>query len=222
MDEEKKPDQGDLITRGIALFNTLPIGTLFVSGTIMFLLGLGLNGWQTWQPPAEIHFVPAEPTPTPLPTSTPEPVNVFINGEVAEPGIYQLPFDARVQELIALAGGFTTEAFADVVNLAQPLTDGMHVYVPAVGDEQAVIPLVSTPPSTTKAEGESAGGLIDINRANKSQLETLPGVGPSTAEKILIHREDNGPFASIEAIMDVSGIGPAKFEKMADFITVNE
>ncbi|MEM7348949.1 MAG: helix-hairpin-helix domain-containing protein, partial [Chloroflexota bacterium] len=79
-----------------------------------------------------------------------------------------------------------------------------------------------TPPSTTKADGESAGGLVNINSANKSQLETLPGVGPSTAEKILIHREDNGPFASIEGIMDVSGIGPGKFEKMAEFITVDE
>ncbi len=222
MDEEKKPDRGDLITRGIALLSTLPLGTLFVSGTIMFLLGLGLNSWQTWQPPAEIHFVPAEPTPTPLPTPTPEPISIFINGEVAEPGIYQLPYDSRVQELIQLAGGFTAEAFVDVVNLAQPLTDGMHVHVPAEGNEQVAIPLVSTPPSTTKSDGQMADGLINLNTATQSQLETLPGVGPSTAEKILVYREDNGPFQSIEAVMDVSGIGPAKFEKMAEFITINE
>ncbi len=221
MEEEKRIEGKDRMTAFIAFVNGLPLGALFVSGACMFLLGVGLNSWFTWQQPAPIYFHPAEPTATPLPTATPMPVNVFVNGEVAEPGIYQLPHDAMVQDALAVAGGFTADAFIDIVNLAQPLSDGMHVHVPPLTESTAAIPLISTPPPTSKTDGETAGDLIDLNRASKSDLETLPGVGPSTAQKILDYREDNGPFAIIEDVMNVSGIGPAKFEKMANFITID-
>lgn len=217
MEEEKKEiSLADIF----AYVQKLPIGTAFVFLAIGSVGSMAINTWINWNDPAPIYFEPAPPTPTPMPTSTPEPVTIFINGQVEQPGIYTLPYDSMVQDALNAAGGFTAEAFEDVVNLAQPLTDGMQVYIPAKDDSAVVaIPLISTPPMTSKDELSS--GLINLNSASKAELETLPGVGPSTAQKILDHREDNGPFTTIEAVMDVAGIGPAKFEQMAEFITTD-
>ncbi|MEM9778138.1 MAG: helix-hairpin-helix domain-containing protein, partial [Chloroflexota bacterium] len=217
MKEEKEEN---LLAEIFALGKKLPIGTAFVFFAIGSVGTLVFDTWANWNEPAPIYFQPAPPTATPMPTSTPEPVTIFINGQVAQPGIYTLPYDSMVQDALNAAGGFTAEAFEDVVNLAQPLTDGMQVYVPAKDDSAAVaIPLISTPPIISK-DGVSSG-LINLNSATKAELETLPGVGPSTAQKILDFREDNGSFSTIEGVMDVAGIGPAKFEQMAEFITVD-
>lgn len=217
MEEEKEEN---LLAEIFALSKKLPIGTAFVFFAIGSVGTLMFDTWANWNAPAPIYFQPAPPTATPMPTSTPEPVTIFINGEVEEPGIYTLPYDAMVQDALRMAGGFTAEAFEDVVNLAQPLVDGMQVYVPALNDDAAVaVPLISTPPVAN--QDGALGGLIDLNVATKAELETLPGVGPSTAQKILDYREDNGPFSSIEEVMDVAGIGPAKFEQMAEFITID-
>lgn len=207
----------------------LPLGAF----AMMFALGglsiLGLKTFQQGiQKPAPIHFQPAEPTATPLPTVTPAPVNVFINGQVNQPGVYELPYDSILQDALMLAGGFSADAFKDIVNLAQPLTDGMQIYVPSIPETKVAIPLISTPPISAKVnsapstDGVNEGELINLNFASKEQLESLPGVGPSTAQKILDYREDNGAFGSIEDVMNVSGIGPAKFESMQDFLTVDE
>lgn len=211
----------------IEYIQNFPLGAY----AVMFALGglsiLGLKTLQQgWQEPAPIYFQTAQPTVTQSPTSTPEPLNVFINGEVEQPGVYKLPHDSILQDALLLAGGFSAEAFKDVVNLAQPLTDGMQVYVPAIPETEVAIPLISTPPVNAKSEtAESneanSGGLINLNTASKELLESLPGVGPSTAQKIVDYREDNGPFTSAEDVMNVSGIGPAKFESMQDFITVD-
>ncbi|MFT5197111.1 MAG: competence protein ComEA [Cellvibrionaceae bacterium] len=208
----------------IEYLKSLPLGAF----SIMFALGgltiFGLTALQQGiQQPAPIYIQPAASTATPLPTSTPTPVKVFINGEVNRPGVYELPHDSILQDALVLSGGFTDDAYEDIINLAQPLTDGMQVYVPAVSDNALTVPLVSTPPVVGKTESsqtESQGGIINLNTATKEQLETLPGVGPSTAQKILDYREDNGVFSSIEDVMNVSGIGPAKFENVASYITV--
>ncbi|MCB0036291.1 MAG: helix-hairpin-helix domain-containing protein, partial [Anaerolineales bacterium] len=124
--------------------------------------------------------------------------------------------------------GFTAQAEPDVVNLALSLQEGMHIYVPSTAEAEEINMLVVSAeplPSSTdtpSSSAEAAGGLININRASQAELETLPGIGPSTAQKIIAFREDNGLFTTIEGIMEVAGIGPAKFEGVKDFITVEE
>ena len=224
MSEEREYEKSVEPIGFVSKLKEMPLGTYSIIFTMGFLTMIGLSVWQDgWRQPAEIHIQPAQPTATPMPTSTPEPIRVFINGEVNRPGVYNLAHDAIIQDVLYEAGGFTGDAYQDIVNLAQPLSDGMQVHVPALPEASSEVPLISTPPVMTKPEVNGAGtatGLINLNTATMSQLESLPGVGPSTAQKILDYREDNGMFGSIEEVMEVSGIGPAKFESMAPFITV--
>ncbi|MCI0396616.1 MAG: helix-hairpin-helix domain-containing protein [Chloroflexi bacterium] len=165
--------------------------------------------------PAPIHIESPQPTATSLPTATPGPLRVYISGEVAAPAVYQLPAGSIIQDAVNAAGGFTTRADPVAVNLAQPLADGMHVHVPSEG-QAASVPVVSDPAASV----QPAGGLVNINTATLEELDTLPGVGPSTAENIIEYRQANGPFATPDDIMDVPGIGEGKFEDIKDLITV--
>lgn len=182
--------------------------------------------------PAPIVIQPPVPTVAPGPTSTPGPLRIFVNGAVAAPAVYELPHDGILQEAIDRAGGFTDEADTAVVNLALPLQDGMQIYVPTLAEtaEQTQV-IISAP--VVRSEGvdidvseETAvtegGELVNINNADVTALDTLPGIGPSTAEKIVEYRETNGPFAAVDEIMSVSGIGPAKYSQIEAFITVGE
>lgn len=202
--------------------------TLFV-GIIVGAGGVTLTGRVQ---PAQIVIQPPAPTAQPDPTATPGPLRVFVNGAVASPAVYELAPDGIVQQAIEQAGGFTEEADTAVVNLALPLQDGMQIYVPTVDETaeqpQAVInsPAVRTAGIELDVAGETAvatdSEIVNINTADVAQLDTLPGIGPSTAEKIVEYRDSNGPFATIDEIMSVSGIGPAKFEQIESFITVGE
>lgn len=173
--------------------------------------------------PAPLIIQPPAPTATAEPTATPSPVRVYVNGQVNAPGVYTLPPHSIAQEAIRQAGGFTSQAYADVVNLALPLSDGLQIYVPNV-DEAADLPPLITNPSTAatgNASGITAAGLVSLNSATAEELDTLPGIGPSTAAQIIAYRDQNGPFTTLEAIMDVPGIGPAKFEAIKELITLN-
>jgi competence protein ComEA len=131
--------------------------------------------------------------------------------------VYALPQGARVQDAISAAGGFLAEADTELINLARPLEDGERLEIAYIEGSSPVIPTpgVEGPPTTT-----SSSELININTASQSELETLPGIGPTTAQKIMDYRDANGPFVSIEDIVNVSGIGPATFERIKDLITV--
>ena len=182
--------------------------------------------------PAQIVIQPPAPTALPDPTATPGPLHVFVNGAVAAPAVYELAPGSIVQQAIEQAGGFIAEADTAVVNLAFPLQDGMQIYVPTTaetaeqGQTAVTNPVVRTEGIELETGGtETAaapGDIVDINSATVADLDTLPGIGPSTAEKIVEYREANGPFAAIEDIMNVSGIGPAKFEQIQAFISVGE
>lgn len=184
--------------------------------------------------PAPIIIQPPVPTAPPEPTATPGPLRVFVNGAVAEPAVYELAPGEIVQAAIAQAGGFTVEANTAVVNLALPLQNGMQIYVPTVAETaeqaQAVIssPVVRTGGIELEVGGDTAvsadatGEIVNINTATVAELDTLPGIGPSTAEKIIEYRDANGLFATIDEILSVSGIGPAKFEQIQAFITVGD
>jgi competence protein ComEA len=174
--------------------------------------------------PAPIVIVPPEPTPLPEATATPGLLRVFVNGAVRQTAVYELPPNSLVQQAIDAAGGFTDEANMAVINLAQPLSDGLQIYVPTQGEElPAVVSMPAAAPTTSAANptgSSNASGVININTATKDDLETLPGIGPSTAQNILDHRDANGPFQTIENIMDVSGIGEGRFNQIKELITV--
>ena len=178
--------------------------------------------------PAPIVIHPPEPTATALPTATPSPIRVYVNGQVIHEAVYELAHGSIVEDAIMAAGGLTDEANRAVVNLAQPLQDGAQIYVPASDEDLSVVAVVNTAVSTAKNEPlnngttleANSGGLININTATIEALDALPGIGPSTAQKIIDHREENGVFTMIEEIMDVSGIGEAKFGQIEALITV--
>lgn len=192
----------------------------FFVGAIVSVGGLTLAK-RTQPAPIVIH--PPEPTATPQPTATAGPLRVFVNGQVVNTAVYELPPGSRVEDVLTAAGGFTDEANTAVVNLAQPLADGDQVYIPAVGEEVSLPPVITAKSSTVSNEDLAdthSGGLININTATMEELDSLPGIGPSTAQKIIAHREEQGLFTSIEGIMDVSGIGEAKFGQIEALITV--
>jgi len=153
----------------------------------------------------------------PAPTET--PVIVYITGAVPRPGIYALPEGSRVQDGIAAAGGFLAEADRTGINLAAFLIDGEELDIPFVEGASPVLP---TPIENNPVlpDSGSSSELIDINIASSAELETLPGIGPTTAQKIIEYRQTNGAFVSIEDIINVSGIGPGLYERIKDLITV--
>ncbi len=175
------------------------------------------------QSPMAIQIIPPAATATAGPTATPAPISVYINGAIRNPGVYEVAADARLEQLLVAAGGMTSAAYVEGVNLAAPLFDGAQIFI--ADQAQAAVPSSGVTVSNLAADsaGAAAGattGLININTADRATLEQIPGVGPSTADKIMAHREDNGPFLFIEDIMDVSGIGEGKFEQMRESITI--
>lgn len=141
-------------------------------------------------------------------------VVVYVSGQVASTGVLTLEAGARVVDAVEGAGGMTGEADTSALNLARVLVDGEHVYVPALGE--AAPPDVLGGGPGTPATG---GTLIQLNLATASDLESLPGIGPSTAAKIIAWREQNGAFTSVEELLEISGIGPAKFEAIKDLVS---
>ncbi len=136
-------------------------------------------------------------------------VQVYVCGEVAAPGVYQLKDGMRICDAVEAAGGLTKAASREYWNLAEKLSDGQMIYFPT--EEEA---------RERKASAEAAGatveesdGRIDINTADATQLVTIPGIGETRAAAILAYREKNRPFAKVEDIMQVSGIKSALFEK---------
>jgi competence protein ComEA len=132
---------------------------------------------------------------------------------VNRPDVYELPAGSIVKDAIKAAGGATGEADLDRINLALSVADGQHIYVPSRGEESPPVSPPTEPPGTTS----KAGGRININTASQSELETLPGIGPSKAQGII----ENRPYGSIEEIKKVPGIGEVTFQKIKDLITVD-
>jgi competence protein ComEA len=151
------------------------------------------------------------------PVPTDAPIVVHITGAVPRPGVYALPQGARVQDAISAAGGFLADADKTGINLARLLEDGERLDIPFGGGGSD---FVIQPASTASAGGTGTTELIDINTASQAELETLPGIGPTTAQKIIAYRTENGPFQTTEDIINVSGIGPGTYERIKDLITV--
>ncbi len=175
----------------------------------LVLGGLGIAVFVTAVTP---HGSTAVVVATDVPSSD-EPVGdeiyVHILGQVARPGLYALPDGARAVDAVAAAGGFTPQADAAGINLARFVSDGEQIVVPAIGEAGAAA-----------APGIAGDGRVNLNTADAAALDTLPGVGPATAAKILAWREQNGRFESVDDLLDVGGIGEAKLDAMRDLVTV--
>lgn len=145
-------------------------------------------------------------------------VTVDVAGAVASPSVVTLPEGSRVFDAIEAAGGLVADADATSINQAAILNDGMQVRVPKAGEAPAAAG--TSPLQPAAAGGDAGGAMVNLNSASVAELDALPGVGPSTAQAIVSDREEHGPFARIEDLMRVSGIGEKKFEKLRASICV--
>lgn len=170
----------------------------------------------------------------PATTDTTVPVHpvVHVAGAVAHPGVYALAPGARAHDAVLAAGGPAPDADLSMVNLAAPLPDASQLYVPRRGeaarraspaaptrDARGVTPAPGSGGAAPTADSAGAPGApLDLNTASVAALEALPGIGPRTAAAIVAHRERHGPYASVEALLDVRGIGPATLAEVRPLV----
>ena len=149
------------------------------------------------------------------PEASPSAVLVLVDvaGWVRHPGVYEFATGARVIDAIEAAGGARPGAMLEALNLAAPLADGSQILVPREGETGTVPPVAA-------GSGSVAGTLVNLNIASAPELETLPGIGEVIAQRIVDHRTANGPFASVDQLLDVSGIGDAILESIRELVTV--
>ena len=145
-------------------------------------------------------------------TAQSEMIMVDVCGAVKQPKVVELEADSRVTDAIEAAGGFTEKADTAQINQAAFLTDGEKIYVPQIGEDLASMVL----PGGTSLNA----GKVNINTATSEELQTLDGIGPVTAEKILKYRSDVGSFKSVEDLKNVSGIGDKTFENLKEYIRI--
>nr|WP_246256797.1 helix-hairpin-helix domain-containing protein [Isoptericola halotolerans] len=160
----------------------------------------------------------ASVAPGPEPATDGPAVVVHVVGQVADPGLVDLPGGSRVADALEAAGGATDDADLAALNLARAVVDGEQVYVPAPGEEPPVPPSASSASSAPSGE-VGHGGLVPLNTAGTEELMSLPGVGPVTAERIVAWREENGPFTAVEELTEISGVGPALLADVRDLVT---
>lgn len=177
----------------------------------------------------------AEPVGSTDPTEpvVPATIIVHVSGAVTVPGVVELPNPARVYEAVEAVGGVTDDADLERVNLAAPLHDGERIHIPRVGEDD--VPELVAPErpdavtgigdansaATSDMSPEPAAPLrVELNRASISELEQLPGVGPATAQAITDLREQRGPYATVDELLLVAGVGPAKLSALRPFAYV--
>ena len=156
-------------------------------------------------------------------TSAPPPTALVVHvaGAVVRPGLVESLEGARVSDVIADAGGLRADADPGRLNLAERVFDGSRIYVMALGELPPPAPLAASGGAAAGSTAAVLSGVpLDLNTATEAQLDVLPGVGPATAAAIVAHRSRTGPFASVDALADVRGIGPAKLEALRPLVRV--
>ena len=179
---------------------------LIAAGFVALLLFLGSKLLARPQPSAGLAPPVAPPTET---AAAPAVVVVDVVGAVRRAGLYRLQQGARIADAVARAGGATAKADLALVNLAAPLADGEQVVVPKRG--------AVTSPAAPSA-GVASSGPVHLSTATLEQLDSLPGIGPVTAQKILDYRQKHGAFTSVDELDAVPGIGPARLEQLKDLV----
>jgi len=183
------------------------LGGLLIGGVIL-LFFLPQRG-------EPIQLVTATPESAALTTPTPSTVQVHVAGAVKNPGVYVLLENARNIDAITAAGGSTSEADLERINLSEFIRDGQRVYVPYKGD-----PISTSERSSTISQSPTVPTLVNINTADADALMSLPGIGEVKAAAIIAYRETYGPFTSIEALLNVKGIGQSTLEGLQEHITL--
>jgi competence protein ComEA len=157
--------------------------------------------------------VPAPVVPTQTTATAARAVVVDVTGAVRRPGLYRLPDGSRVADALARAGGVTPRAQVELVNLAARISDGEQVLVPRRG-----APAAAAGAGRGGGGGAAAAGPVHLNSATLEQLDSLPGVGPVTAQKILDFRQEHGAFGSVDELDAIPGIGPARLEQLRELV----
>lgn len=166
-------------------------------------------------------FVREEPMVTiTTPAESTDPVEekiiVEIKGQVLKPGVYTLKTNQRLNDLVNVSGGVTKEANLRFVNLAMKIMDGDSFYIPSITEEETgEITAQNSGGIASLGDGKS-DGKIDLNNASKEELMTVTGIGPATADNILMYREENGPFKSVDGLLQVNRIGEKTLDKIRD------
>ena len=145
---------------------------------------------------------------------------VYVAGAVKRPGLYHLPGGARAGDAVRAAGGFSASADAAATNLAQRVDDGMEVRVYAAGEAPRTrSSMHTTRPRARKTSAPHAA--VDINSADEQMLASLPGVGALLAQRIVTYRELNGPFASLDELLDVAGVTPRRLDALEPYLELH-
>jgi competence protein ComEA len=198
--------------------------TVLAAAITVAVAGVVLNGYRpassdSEQAPAE---APVRQNARP-PTTTPEPaasVYVHVTGAVQQPGVYTLEPGARILDAVASAGGAAPGADLEAVNLAARVRDGEQVRIP-LKRQPAAAHGAGLSPSADQGTGHPPAGTagpVNLNTAGREELDRLPGIGPATVDKIIAYREEHGAFQQPEELMNVNGIGPARFAKLRDLV----
>lgn len=137
----------------------------------------------------------------------------YICGEVYEPGVYEVKNGARITDILELCGGVTEDAALEFINLAEPVTDGMKIYVPSKNEVDGMSPIQSE-------NNTEDNGLININTADVSELTKLPGIGETKASAIVEYRKEAGGFKNVEDLLNVNGIGDSTYEKIKNLVCI--
>jgi competence protein ComEA len=192
-------------------------------GGLVALVAITLGGAGLWYVrslprPVEVRAAAASSAAGASATSSPDivPILVDVAGWVRIPGVYEFHDGDRVIDAIEAAGGARRGAALDALNLAALLADGTQILVPrrqAPGSAGSV-------PSAPSVDGGVTSSKVNINSASAEELETLPGIGEVIAQEILDYRTENGPFGSVDDLLDVSGIGEVTLENVRDLVTV--
>ncbi len=188
-------------------------------GIGLIILGLLVSFWETDQSSKadDVEFLTTEQV---SPSSANSKITIYLAGAVNDPGVYELTASSRLHQAIETAGGISDQADPQWIeknlNLARELRDGEKVYIPQEG-ESSNVQNFNVQNETVLGESQ---GLVNLNLAGQAELETLSGVGPATAQKIIDYREQNNGFRSIEEIQAVPGIGEKTFDKLKDKIAI--
>ncbi len=206
----EKVKENRLVFIGLALLVIIGVGYKFLfTETEQVLLPLT----NPEQAIAEDHlsiYTPNEEVPV-------QTIVVDVKGAIKHPGVYELTAPSRVVDAIQVAGGLNEDADIGRVNQATFLVDAQVVYIPTLGEDESVW---EGQIIFALDGGEIDDGLVDLNTATDSMLQTLPGIGPSKSQAIIQYREEHGSFRDVEELLNVSGIGQKTLDKLLPLITV--
>ncbi|MCH8184908.1 MAG: ComEA family DNA-binding protein [Chloroflexi bacterium] len=190
-----RPDHPRMTVRLLSQVLTAAAILAAVAGAIVFMIGRSPSSG------IEVSLQPAA-------SRSPVALQAYVTGAVNDPGVYTLEDGDRLGQLVEAAGGATSDADLEAINLAALLRDEDHWHIPRIGEV----------PKVTTAGAANPLGKIDVNSATSVQLEELPGIGEVKARSIIQYRESNGPFASVDELLAVRGIGPATLDAIRDLV----